>query len=270
MTIDSALLDKLTQQAKASPRLRMNFDLRTSPEDSSQRMLNALEPGTILPIHRHPGTTEVVVILRGSATQYFYSLTPDPSPKGEGRVKTADPMWYEMLKKHAKEMRQNPTEAENVLWQALRDNALGAKFRRQHVICDYIVDFVCLDRKLTIEVDGGYHNEAEQQKYDAMRSGEMELRGYRELRFRNEEVLGDLDGVLNRISALLELPLLKERVGVRLDDCVTIKAGSECPAMSVEKGRWHRIESLESGTVIFEAKDGAYEPLSPEDILELG
>ena len=129
MTIDYALLDSLTAAAKASPRLRMNFDLRTSPEDSSQRMLNALEPGTILPIHRHPGTTEVVVILRGSATQYFYD--------DEGR----------------------------------------------------------------------------------------------------------------------------------LTETVTIAAGSGTPAMSVEKGRWHRIESLENGTVIFEAKDGTYEPIGPEDIL---
>ena len=72
MKIDKALLDSLTQKTKESPRLRMNLDMRTSVEDSSQRMLNALEPGTVLPIHRHRKTTETVVILRGSATQYFY------------------------------------------------------------------------------------------------------------------------------------------------------------------------------------------------------
>lgn len=72
MVIDSQLLDSLSAQAKASPRLRMNFDLRNSPSDSSQRMLNALEPGTELPIHRHMKSSETVVILRGSATQYFY------------------------------------------------------------------------------------------------------------------------------------------------------------------------------------------------------
>ena len=72
MRIDSELLDMLIAQAKASPRLRMNFDLRTSPDDCSQRMLNALEPGTVLPVHRHRLTTEVVAILRGSACQYFY------------------------------------------------------------------------------------------------------------------------------------------------------------------------------------------------------
>ena len=72
MKFDKELLDALTEEAKQSPRLRMNRDMRTSPADSSQRMLNALEPDTELPIHRHRKTTETVVILRGSATQYFY------------------------------------------------------------------------------------------------------------------------------------------------------------------------------------------------------
>ena len=131
MTFDAELLDKLTAEARRSPRLRMNFDLRNSPADGSQRMLNALEPGTALPIHRHRKSSETVVILRGSATQYFYDES--------GRV--------------------------------------------------------------------------------------------------TEEV--------------------------------TIAAGSGCVGMSVEAGRWHRIESLESGTVIMECKDGAYEPISEEDILNI-
>ena len=71
MNIDKQLLDNLTAQAQASPRLRMNFDLRNSVEDDSQRMLNALEPGTVLPIHRHRTTSETVVILRGRAVQYL-------------------------------------------------------------------------------------------------------------------------------------------------------------------------------------------------------
>ena len=131
MRIDSELLDMLTAQAKASPRLRMNYDLRTSVADGSQRMLNALEPGTVLPIHRHRLTTEVVAILRGSACQYFYD------------------------------------DAGNVT------------------------------------------------------------------------------------------------------ETITIAAGSNCVAMSVEKGRWHRLECLESGTVILECKDGPFEPIAPEDILSV-
>ena len=78
MNIDKSLLDELTAQAKESPRLRMNLDLRNSAEDQSQRMLNALEPGTVLPIHRHCSTSETVAILRGRAVQWLYD--------DEGRV----------------------------------------------------------------------------------------------------------------------------------------------------------------------------------------
>ena len=72
MIIDQQVLDSLTAQAKASPRLRMNLDLRNSPADQSQRMLNAIEPGTLLPIHRHRTTSETVVCLRGHFVEYFY------------------------------------------------------------------------------------------------------------------------------------------------------------------------------------------------------
>lgn len=129
MNIDKELLDNLTVQAKSSPRLRMNMDLRDSAEDQSQRMLNALEPGTVLSIHRHMSTSETVAILRGRAVQYLYD--------DEGR------------------------ETGSVL----------------------------------------------------------------------------------------------------------LEAGGEIPAMQVEIGQWHRLEALESGTVIVEFKNGRYEPIGPEDIL---
>ena len=129
MNIDKTLLDNLSAQAKASPRLRMNMDLRDSAEDQSQRMLNALEPGTVLPIHRHRKTSETVAILRGRAVQYLYD-----------------------------------------------DNG-----------CE--------------------------------------------------------------------------------TDSVLLEAGGEIPAMQVEMGQWHRLEALESGTVIVEFKNGVYEPIGPEDIL---
>lgn len=72
MVINQALLDKLTEEAKASPRLRMNLDLRNSADDQSQRMLNAIEPGSPLPIHRHRHTSETVVCLRGRPVWEFY------------------------------------------------------------------------------------------------------------------------------------------------------------------------------------------------------
>ena len=130
MNIDKELLDTLTAQAKASPRLRMNYDLRNSSEDQSQRMLNALEPGTVLPIHRHRNSSETVAILRGRAVQWLYD------------------------------------EEGNVV----------------------------------------------------------------------EKVL--------------------------------LEVGGDIPAMNVEKGQWHRLECLESGTVMVEFKDGAYEPVGAEDVME--
>ncbi|MBR5174758.1 MAG: WbuC family cupin fold metalloprotein [Bacteroidales bacterium] len=73
MIIDQSILDSLTAQAQASPRLRMNLDLRNSPADGSQRMLNAMEPGTPLPIHRHRKSSETVVCLRGHLREIFYN-----------------------------------------------------------------------------------------------------------------------------------------------------------------------------------------------------
>ena len=131
MKIDNQLLDTLSAQAKANPRLRQAFDLRTTPEDQSQRILNAVEPGTILPIHRHRGSTETIIVLRGKVVQHYYD-----------------------------------------------DN--GNK------------------------------------------------------------------------TASYELAPNSAQVG-----------------MSVPIGQWHALESLEEGSVIFECKDGAYQPLSAEDILEV-
>ena len=72
MNIDKSLLDELTAQAKESPRLRMNLDLRNSDGDSSQRMLNAIEPGSVVPVHRHQKTSETVVVLRGRVVEEYY------------------------------------------------------------------------------------------------------------------------------------------------------------------------------------------------------
>jgi len=141
MVIDKQILDNLTKQAKESPRLRMAMDLRNSPEDGSQRMLNALEPGTIMPIHRHKGTSETCVCIRGHFEEYLYGFTEirsdgTPDPDSFGIVETID------------------------------------------------------------MYPGG-------------------------------------------------------------------------PILNIEKGQWHSLKCLELGTVLFEAKDGPYQPLSPEDIMEV-
>jgi len=79
MNIDTHILDELTAKAKESPRLRVAMDLRDSPDDQSQRMLNALEPGTVMPIHRHKGTSETCVCVRG----HFYDSEGRLSETGD-------------------------------------------------------------------------------------------------------------------------------------------------------------------------------------------
>ena len=114
--------------------------------------------------------------------------------------KTASPDRYELLKAFARENRKNATLAENVLWEYLRNGELGEKFLRQHIIGDYIVDFVSRHDGLVIEVDGGYHSEPRQQEGDKLREEILEQMGYHVIRFTNEEVLCDIENVLNQIE----------------------------------------------------------------------
>ena len=114
--------------------------------------------------------------------------------------KTASPDRYGLLKAFARENRKNATLAETVLWEYLRDGELGVKFLRQHVIGDYIVDFVSRHGGLVIELDGGYHSEPRQQEDDKIREEYLEQMGYHVIRFTNEEVLNDIENVLNQIE----------------------------------------------------------------------
>lgn len=146
MVINQALLDKLTEEAKASPRLRMNLDLRNSDADQSQRMLNAIEPGSPLPIHRHRHTSETVVCLRGRLVWEFY--------------------------------------------QELRDEGLELR--------------------------------------DISKS--------------------------SRVQKVQEIEL---------------SPNGQVVALNIPAGQWHTVRALESGSVILEMKEGAYEPIGPEDFLSL-
>jgi very-short-patch-repair endonuclease len=102
---------------------------------------------------------------------------------------------------NAKELRKNTTPAEQKLWSVLRNDQLGVSFRRQHAIGPYIVDFVCLKQKLIIELDGGQH--LEQMAYDDERTAFLQAKGYRVLRFWNNDVLNDLNGVMSVILEAL-------------------------------------------------------------------
>lgn len=103
----------------------------------------------------------------------------------------------------AKELRNNLTEAEKYLWYVLRVKNLGVKFRRQVIIGNYIVDFICFERRLIIELDGGQHAD---NKQDKIRDEWLEERGYRVLRFWNNEVLGNRGGVMEKIVEGLNHP----------------------------------------------------------------
>ena len=118
--------------------------------------------------------------------------------------KTADPCWYDLLKKFAKENRKNPTEAESLLWDCLKERQLRQPFRRQHIKGDYIADFVCMPSRLIIELDGGYHQLPEQQDSDEQRQQWLEAQGFTVIRFTNEEVTGNIDNVLETIKHYLE------------------------------------------------------------------
>ena len=119
--------------------------------------------------------------------------------------KTASPDRYGLLKAFARENRQNMTLAESVLWDSLRTGSIeGHGFLRQYIIGDYIVDFLCRDNGLIIEVDGGYHSEPRQANEDEQRTEWLESRGYHVLRFTNDEVLYNLENVLNEIEQSLK------------------------------------------------------------------
>jgi len=101
---------------------------------------------------------------------------------------------------HANRLRRNMTDAERKLWLALRDRRLdNSKFRRQSTIGPYVVDFLCIEARLIVEVDGGQHNE----NVDAPRSRFLEQRGYQILRFWNNDVMENFEGVLQTIRAAL-------------------------------------------------------------------
>ncbi len=133
---------------------------------------------------------------------------PSP-PKGEQYWQTADPMLYGLIKKYAKEMRHQPTKAEEILWSALKGKQLeGHKFRRQHIIGGYIADFICLRKGLIIEVDGLIHQLPENKANDEDRTKWLKKQGFNVIRFTNSEVINQLDIVLEKIlEALTVSPL---------------------------------------------------------------
>ena len=135
---------------------------------------------------------------------------PLPPLKGAnaGRVlHSADPVYYGKLKEYAQENRNHPTEAESLLWNVLSGKGLdGVKFRRQHVIGQYIADFACIEKGLVVELDGHHHSLPPVSEDDVIRTEYLNEDGYSVIRFTNEQVLHHLDDTLGQIRAALQDP----------------------------------------------------------------
>ena len=131
------------------------------------------------------------------------------SPLGDLGVGVGSNMFYgaaPILFEFAKKMRENPTEAEAVLWTYLSNKQQGFRFKRQHPIKYFIADFYCHKAKLVIEIDGGYHQLPEQYEYDKNRDYELEELGLKVLRFTNEQVFFNIENVIKDIEKELIPP----------------------------------------------------------------
>jgi very-short-patch-repair endonuclease len=133
---------------------------------------------------------------------------PPPSPPGRGAGGEGKKRLPTDILKYARELRKNQTDAEQLIWNLLRGRRfLGKKFRRQHPVGRYILDFYCHEEKLAIELDGGQHNEPVQEKKDSKRTEFLEKQGIKVLRFWNNEVLQQTESVLEALYNAIHLAL---------------------------------------------------------------
>ena len=125
--------------------------------------------------------------------------------RNDGNYNTASPDRYLLLKDSAQTNKRFQTDAERLLWEYIRAKQLSVKFNRQHIIGDYIVDFVCIEKGLVIEVDGSCHSEYDQIEKDEFRTERLRDMGFRVIRFKNEDIARNLPEVLNTIKKQLDL-----------------------------------------------------------------
>ena len=134
---------------------------------------------------------------------------PGPSPVGKGGMRSTDARYtvsnarkYGQMKEWARGMRKEPTDAERAMWRMLRHDSLGARFRRQHILEDFIVDFACLKKRLVVEIDGPIHEHSREE--DALRTARLLEMGFHVVRFTNEEVMTRESFVFESIKQLVD------------------------------------------------------------------
>ncbi len=189
-------------------RLIENVQHRQPQKESRNLHLSGLEevvitsPLTPLP-RRGEHTTPFQETAENNAKQ---NLSPNPSPEERGTPEyyTTSPENWKILHQISKDFRKNPTEAENILWQALRNKKTGFKVKRQQVVDKYIVDFICIEKQVIIEVDGGIHLKPENIEKDKERERVLKTLGYDILRFENKEVIHNLWNVQKEIADFLK------------------------------------------------------------------
>ena len=191
------------------------------------------------------------------AQMHYPFEAPSNSPQGgehAPKYQTARASSYPLLKELAQKQKDNQTEAETFLWNNLRGKKLSNfKFRRQHIIDQFIADFVCLERQLIIEVDGGYHSLPEVHLSDNQRTEFLSTLGYKVLRFTNEQILNEIDVVLEEIHRVLDSLPLGGRAG---DGALGIPFPADFIAEGVDQTRgWfftlHAIATMIDESVAF-------------------
>jgi dTDP-4-amino-4,6-dideoxygalactose transaminase len=192
------------------------------------------------------------------AAHAFGVRVPAPSNSPEGgesghsnpHWQTADPALYNILKANATHNRHNSTQAEEVLWQLLKSHNLDEHFRRQHIIMDYIADFVCLRRMLIIEADGEYHFTPEQQLEDTIRENRLREQGFEILRFKNNEILCNPDGVVSKIKETLNSRPLR---GSQEEASVSILEFGDISTLSFHATKVYN--TIEGGALVCHSKE---------------
>ena len=171
------------------------------PGPMLERNLKQAEvPDVCTVLHNARGTAPGMLFRKAPLNPPLGGTSDSENLENHYKFSTADPTIYGLLKDFVEEHRSNPTEAEKALWEILRGRKMaGYKFRRQHIISNYIADFICLSEKLVIEVDGLYHQLPENKISDEERTKDLNRLGFEVLRFTNEQVLHDADKVINCI-----------------------------------------------------------------------